>query len=345
MKFLRQLDLIITLLCAGAIVVALAAPYVEPSKNWLYGFFAIGFPWIFGANVVTLLYWTIRWFLKSAKRWVVFIPLAVLLFGWASPARLYQYHYFAKASESQQVMRVMSFNIHSQKEIKGKKGNFEKFIQAQHPDVLLLQECGNKTAKYLAKLLDCPVSKANGTVVLTKYPIIDYGQSKFYKSGNSYTWADIKVHDEIVRFFSLHLQSTMISVEANELVKSGDIQNTQTWSTIRKILALYRRTAKQRTAQAQTIKRLAAESPYPVFFCGDFNDVPLSHTYHILAENKLDTFIEKGKGMGRTYRGNIPNLRIDCILTPKSFVVLKYETPDVSFSDHYPIVADIAWQL
>ncbi len=352
-KILKHFDLIVTLLLAGMAVVALVSPYVDPANNWLYAFFALIFPWIYGANFLIFLYWLLRLLLKKKNRWLsISFPLVILLWGWFSPARIYQFNFFAKASPSQHVVRLMSYNTHSLRGFRGKHNQrekkFQQFLADNHPDILLCQETGRTVAKYLADSLQYhytlnTTKKAVGTAILSRFPIVNYQQQRFYKSGNSYTWADIQIEGDTIRFFSLHLQSNAISIQTKKLSEDSNLKKRKTWSRIRQIFALYRMTARQRTAQATEVKQLAQKSPYPVVFAGDFNDPPLSNSYHILSENKIDSFLERGKGTGTTYPGMSLNLRIDYILVPNNFKVLSHRVLQVPFSDHYPIVADITW--
>ncbi len=351
-KFFSHFDLILTILMVGSGVVALSSPYVDPSKNWLYAFFALLFPLIYGLNFLAFIYWFIRLLFNSKKhRLAIVLPVIILVLGWISPARIYQFHSFAEASKEQKTLRLMTYNVHGLVNVR--KNNldisFQKFLDKNKPEIVFAQECSRTTTQKIANLLSYhythnQTKKAIGTAIISKYPILDFGQNPFYKSGNSYTWADIKVHGKTMRFFSLHLQSNAISTQAFKLKEEGaDFKSKKTWWRLRRILALYRMTAKQRTEQARAVRQLASTSPYPVFYSGDFNDPPLSNSYHILSENKTDSFIERGNGTGTTYKGLTPALRIDYILVPKQFKVLSHRIPDVDYSDHLPVLVEVAW--
>ncbi len=353
-KLLKHFDLIVTLLLAGMAVVALMSPYVDPAKNWLYAFFALVFPWLYGANFLILVYWLIRLLFKRKNRWLsIVFPIAILVWGWFTPARLYQFNFFAQAAPKQKVLHLMSYNTHDLRGFRGKNNKLEKdfqhFLSENNPDILLCQETNRTVAKYLADSLHfyhtANTTKISvGTTIISRFPIVNFQMQRFYKTGNSYTWADIAIKGDTIRFFSLHLQSNAISVQTKKLSKNPSLKDRKTWFRIRRIFALYRMTAKQRTAQAMEVKQLAQKSPFPVVFAGDFNDPPLSNSYHILSENKTDSFTERGKGAGTTYPGMALNLRIDYVLVPNSFKVLSHKVRQVPFSDHYPIVVDVTWQ-
>ena len=83
-------------------------------------------------------------------------------------------------------------------------------------------------------------------------------------------------------------------------------------------------------------------SPMEAFICGDFNDNPMSYTYHRLTRGRKDSFIEAGKGFGATFSFLWPMLRIDYVLFPDRCEGAGYSVQRLPYSDHYPIIAEIA---
>lgn len=51
----------------------------------------------------------------------------------------------------------------------------------------------------------------------------------------------------------------------------------------------------------------------------------------------IDSFIEKGRGLGNTYIGEFPSFRIDYILHSPDFKTVSYLRDTTQLSDHYPI--------
>lgn len=83
------------------------------------------------------------------------------------------------------------------------------------------------------------------------------------------------------------------------------------------------------------------KSPYPVVVCGDFNDTPASYTYFTIRGNLQDAFLEKGTGIGRTFTGLAPTLRIDYILPGNQFTINSFRKINSDLSDHYPVIANL----
>jgi len=69
--------------------------------------------------------------------------------------------------------------------------------------------------------------------------------------------------------------------------------------------------------------------------CGDFNDVPNSYAYNTIGKGLQNTFAEKGSGIGRTFSGISPTLRIDNIFASEPFTVLQYTRIPKKMSDHF----------
>jgi endonuclease/exonuclease/phosphatase family metal-dependent hydrolase len=89
------------------------------------------------------------------------------------------------------------------------------------------------------------------------------------------------------------------------------------------------------------VAKAVSESPFPVIICGDFNDTPTSYTYATISKGLTDAFLQSGTGIGKTYVGIFPTLRIDFILLSKELESLQTQTIEKPFSDHYPLISYI----
>ena len=63
-----------------------------------------------------------------------------------------------------------------------------------------------------------------------------------------------------------------------------------------------------------------------------------------MKEGFQDTFAEKGSGLGTTYSLKGIPYRIDYILADPSFDVLGHRNYGVRYSDHYPLMATLAFK-
>ena len=96
--------------------------------------------------------------------------------------------------------------------------------------------------------------------------------------------------------------------------------------------------------RSQEVSKMLEDIPNDgraIVLCGDFNDTPLSYTYHqIKRAGFTDGFVAAGRGVGRTYAGKLPMLRIDYVwgndqIQPTAFKRLKFKG-----SDHFPVMMD-----
>ncbi len=62
--------------------------------------------------------------------------------------------------------------------------------------------------------------------------------------------------------------------------------------------------------------------PYKIIISGDFNNTAFSWAYLKLKNDLNDTYVEAGKGFGKTYTFNKYPLRIDFILADKKFALM-----------------------
>jgi endonuclease/exonuclease/phosphatase family metal-dependent hydrolase len=77
-----------------------------------------------------------------------------------------------------------------------------------------------------------------------------------------------------------------------------------------------------------------------VILCGDFNDQPNSYAYTHLLEGLDDPYLKHGSGLGNTFTGLLPILRIDHIFTDKSIESRQFIRVEKNYCDHYPLVGD-----
>lgn len=236
--------------------------------------------------------------------------------------------------------------------------DFDKFILKEAPDIICLQESFIMDNEYNTsfKKFPClanypyvlhPTNK--GLVILSKYPAITQAAINLSEGGepnnaNGANYADFEWQNKTFRLIIMHLQSNSITTRTASILENPDLRDSENQAQAKSIIKAIRNMSYIRAKQAEMLHDFIAASPMPVIVAGDFNDTPLSYTYHQIAQDMQDAFAEKGFGLATTYAGDIPALRIDYILANDNFKILNFKTPSVSFSDHYPIVAELTWR-
>ena len=90
-------------------------------------------------------------------------------------------------------------------------------------------------------------------------------------------------------------------------------------------------------ADAEKVAEAIDNSPFPVIFCVDLNDTPVSYAYRQFRSILDDAFVESSNGIGQTYIGKVPSNRIDYIFYNETFRSANFTTHQVNFSDHKPV--------
>lgn len=322
------------------LILAYLSPYFDPNEYWIFSIFGLFYPVILLLNVAMVVFWLFVEFKY------LFLSLIVILLGW--------FHFqgfinFSGKSEGTAHLKVLSYNIgfsyplrSGSKEAKvHNKEELKSFFLAQDDvDVFCLQE----SSSYSREILKNSFSEfythevdRRGTFIFSRYPIIRHGEISFGTSTNSCLWADINLKDDTIRIYNMHLQSNQVSLDAVKIIDNVNLQEKKTWDGIRGILRKYRNTSRVRARQSQKVAEHAASSIHPTIICGDGNDPPTSYTYSRLYDDFQDSFIESGSGIGTTYAGKIPMLRIDYIFVDDQFEVNSFDVLPKTFSDHYAV--------
>lgn len=243
-------------------------------------------------------------------------------------------------------IRIISLNGHA---FLGDYPEMVQYLASLDGDIICLQEYHKKKNKtHISKLIKEATTfkysyqdQHGGLAVFSRYPLKN-GASHFFKNNvNGYLSVDVESPQGVFRLFSLHLQTNAISGMANKMAQDVNLQDKKTWLTIKGMFDRYGRSSLLRTEQSRQIMAEVRGSPYPVLLCGDFNDVPASYLYTLYRAELQDAHLAQSWGLGATYSGALPGLRIDYLMPDHSFDIINYETFDCFFSDHRAIRAEV----
>ncbi|GAB2841491.1 hypothetical protein GCM10027043_51220 [Ferruginibacter profundus] len=182
-----------------------------------------------------------------------------------------------------------------------------------------------------------------GIITFSKYPIINKQTISYYPYdyNSIFQYTDIVKETDTFRVFNIHLQSLKFSNDNLKFIDNPEIKSEQDVAESKNLIYKLRIGFLKRKTQSERIKEEMNKSPYPVMVCGDFNDVPNSFAYTTIGKGLQNAFAEKGTGIGRTFTGISPTLRIDNIFVSDIFSVEQYTRISKRLSDHFPIFADI----
>lgn len=182
-----------------------------------------------------------------------------------------------------------------------------------------------------------------GIIIFSKYPIINKQTVSWYPHdyNSIFQYVDIVKETDTIRIFNIHLQSLRFSKDNLKYLDKPIVEDRNAIRESKNIIGKFKRGFLKRQVQADRIRDEINKSPYPVMVAGDFNDVPNSYAYHTIGKDMKNAFVEKGTGLGRTFSGISPVLRIDNIFVDKKMEVLQFNLIKKKLSDHFPILADV----
>ena len=247
-------------------------------------------------------------------------------------------------SEYKKTIRVLSYNVRlfnayednpaSEKVSK----TFSEIINEEKPDVISVQEyyIENKVdfSEYPYQHINFKEKNKLGHAIFSKYPIVNKGAFNFSETSNNTIYADIVKGEDTLRVYNVHLQSMGIKPRVSYL------QENDKTRLRRRITDAF---VKQE-GQVAKIKEHNEKSPYRTLVMGDFNNTSFSYVYKSMTTTMQDAFLKRGNGIGTTFKFDFYPMRIDYILASEDFEVLKFNTMEKSFSDHYPVSATMGWE-
>ncbi|MEP7238691.1 MAG: endonuclease/exonuclease/phosphatase family protein [Ferruginibacter sp.] len=186
-----------------------------------------------------------------------------------------------------------------------------------------------------------------GIIILSKYPIINKQTVSFYPNdyNSIFQYVDIVKGVDTIRVFNIHLQSLRFSKSNLKYIDKPTVEDENAAiKESKNIISKFKKGFLKRQLQADRIRAEIDQSPYRVIVTGDFNDVPNSYAYYTIGHGMKNAFVEKGIGLGRTFSGISPVLRIDNIFTDQKMNVLQFQVIKKKLSDHFPVIADLQMQ-
>lgn len=336
---------------------SMAAPYINPTNLSWIGLFGLFFPVLASINFLFVIFW-----LVLGDRRIILSLIALILSGIFISKYVGIKDQPVVPQGSPQVM-ITSFNIQNGLEgydrnveiRKQKRERLTTFLGDQSTSQILciqeLAQFGEEVMHDAFPKHKIVTTKDKGAAIFTTYPSIANGIVEFGTRTNSCVWADLDTPAGKIRVYSIHLQSNQITADAEEIIEDIMVEDSKsskpnehrnnTWKGIFTIFNKIRHGQIHRANQVNLIKQHVSQSPYPVVLAGDFNDTPMSYTYKTLMESLKDSFVESGRGLGTTYRGRIPFLRIDYIMADDRLSFIDHTIDKSPVSDHYPVTAEI----
>lgn len=343
---------VVLVVAAAALALSYISIYVNPSNSSVPLFFGLYFIPIVAVN---LLLFFIALFNRSHSAW---IPIIALLPSLLYVESIYKIASGNAAPQKEGIkLRVESYNVgmfSAGKEHASKdkcRDTVIGHIRDNDPHIVCLQEFFVESKRQADTIMSeykyryhhlfrVRNGKFFGNIILSKFPIVAGGKISFPKSTNLSVYADIDHFGRRVRVYNNHLESYNVSFTGFIKKLNSNPQREEITDEIIEVHEKMKGTFIRRSEQVNKIMQSIEESHLPAIICGDFNDTPMSYTYHRLSKGRKDSFVEAGAGFAGTYIPVWPLLRIDYILFPQDYEGVSHITHRVEFSDHYPVTAE-----
>jgi endonuclease/exonuclease/phosphatase family metal-dependent hydrolase len=335
LNLISKVVFLLNTLAAAILLLSYVLPFVPPKSFGVLSVLSLAVPFLILVNIIFFVYW----FVKLKKQ--LLLSFLVLLIGYFSYGSMYKFS-ASKVADSAYNLSIMNYNVRlfnlynwiPEKNIEAK---IEAFIKTQSPDVLSLQEyhphenIDLSNFKYKFEKLSGSKTKY-GQAIFSQYPIVNSGSVGFPNTSNNAIFVDIVKVEDTIRIYNVHLQSMRIDANVENL-KNEDSE---------RLLKRMSSTFKMQQSQTELFLQHKNQCKYKVIISGDFNNTEFSYAYEKIKGDLNDAFKEAGNGFGSTYNFKFFPIRIDFILTDKSFNTKTFVTSKEEFSDHYPIMANIS---
>jgi len=348
-RFFGLTNRFMMMLAAFLLALSYLSMVINPARFWLMSIAGLLFV-PFSALNLFLLIWA---FARRSRAFV--IPLLALL-----PAVFFlgRYVHFTGEEQVETVpensLKIMSWNVGrfaaGPMSMEACADSVFAYIAHENPDIICLQEfCikdGSRIRQYLRQRMAGYSSEyyvftdsnnSFGNLTLSRLPVRNRGVAKFDGSTNLAIFTDYQHDGKVFRVYNCHFESYNISFSG--IVRSIIDKNNDVFAETG---VKMKRSITRRPKQVNQVFTDIENCPVETFVCGDFNDNPMSYTYHRLMRDRNDTFVEAGDGFGATYALLWPLLRIDYVLAPDSCTVHTHRSPHVKLSDHYPVITEIS---
>lgn len=338
--FFRACMAIFTLMVLAMSIVGLLSSNVNPGDSIYVTFVGLALPVVLLIAFSLVIYWL------SRKSFWFIVPLLSIAINYQFISSMFQVNVFSGTDTSSNgfKVKVATYNIHGFNQMKDdfSANHIANYITEEKVDILCMQEFAPPAMLNMEEITGVfdflPYSSVHkdspdeiGLAIFSRLPIKEVGKIHFESTTNGAQWADIELPDgKIIKVINAHLQTTGLS-RSHRL-------------GIREKIDVVGENFKRRAAQADILRAFIGNSKVPVLLCGDFNDTPASYVYKKTKGNLIDGFKETGSGLGSTFMHKLNMLRIDYIMYSNNFRGIRYYSESYPWSDHNPVVTELAYR-
>ncbi len=321
--------------------------YFGFNGHWILGLLGLGFP------VLVLLHFMLFILVLLFKPSAVLPSLLVLLVSGLMFQRTYQMSSKESSTiETEEGFKILTYNVGNAERNNQAADEYRRWLLGTNADIMILPEFSNYGSgkhnvvaflknngfRYLhtiKKNRRAVNDRITGLTIFSKYPIV-FAKDTLFQELNGIIRTDLKIKNDTISVFGVHLYS--MSLQLNRLIhqRNPDLIKQEVKETASKIKQGF----VHRKNEVDLLVSWIAETKYPVFIGGDFNETPYSYSYSSLTGHYSNAFEEKGSGFGFTFADTPKFIRIDQqFYDSKKIEIFDFKTlQKVNFSDHFPLI-------
>ena len=336
LSLINKIFFLVNTFFAILLLLSYSTPYIRPSSISTSPLLSLVTPILIFVNLAFIIYWLLIGF---KKQYLLSSIILILSFFISSSIYKFGSNPSDKYDKELSIMsyNVRKFNIFEWLKDKNIDSKISDFISTEKPDILTVQEFKeneNFNINYPFKYNPITWGKSrSGLAIYSKFAIINSGIIKSHKRVSRSIFADIVKNNDTVRVYNFHLYSLGVDPDNENF---GDPDS-------KKLLKRLIHSLKLQEKEVNSLINHIQNCKYKVILAGDMNNTAFSWAYKNLKGDLNDSFLEKGKGFGRSYSFKDFPFRIDYIFVDKDITILNHKNYNEHYSDHYPVMATVSF--
>lgn len=341
----------LTYVTALLTIVAGWAGVTPAQRSWFVTWLSLGMMPLLLINFCFLLWWIGQW------RRFSLLPLTILLLNIPFITAMFQLDLRPDEYKPPE-LKILSYNMcgFGQADLKGTMENIVRYLTDEKVDIVCFQEfwatptypldsiCATFAPRFAHH---AAYHQPTGLelAIFSRFPISNSELLSFSGTANSTLWADVELPGLPIRVFNAHFQTTNFNQSSNELarIKNKGITDISGKKAFDVIVKRLKNNAFRRTEQVTRVRNVMDTTKRAIIVCTDLNDTPASYAYKRVKGDLVDGFKSAGEGYAYTYKSLFRIFRLDYIFYDARFDGLRYYSPRLSWSDHNPVVLELAF--
>ncbi len=226
--------------------------------------------------------------------------------------------------------------------------SIEPFVQAEDPDLVVLQDAMNRGPEYARRFPAYFIMGQDEFLLISKYRILSQGRVPVLNGGKEpvAAWFEVDWKGRSVIVYSVHLPTPRSHLEALNgigwlatVFGKSDGYGSKVKLDSQAFWANQKQLAESVAAHLKSERR-------PFIVCGDFNAPDHGVVYRTFSAQLTDSFHKAGHGYGFSFPGDSrlpPWLRLDQIWAGAGFDPIYAATEPGRRSQHRAVVARLEW--